>query len=162
MAKDKKQWPVVFETPIPPAVEVNSIYSWSKAVREHEEQRIYRQRVEKLNRLLDYLQIDRSFGQAPYFRLALALAIEFLDGFKIAKKVPAKRGRKATWKAAEGAALVAEVQAIAGNDRISINAAIKKLIALDPKRYGYYDRDALKARYYEARKRYAKISKTDP
>ena len=101
-------------------------------------------------------QVAGPVGQArDLLKLALALAIDFVEGFKLAKKPRPKRGPKGpNWKGADGEALVSEVQALVAHNQISINKAIQMIIELAPERYGDYPPEDLKNRYYEARKRH--------
>lgn len=133
---------------------------WKVDLRAIEEDRIFRERIEKLPLLLDHFKIARvahaeQISGGDLLKLALALAIDFVEGFKLAKKPRPKRGPKGpNWKGADGEALVSEVQALVAHNQISINKAIQMIIELAPERYGDYPPEDLKNRYYEARKRH--------
>jgi hypothetical protein len=126
---------------------------------------ILRKRLAKLPLLFDHFKVNRpenanEISGEDLLSLVLALATEFVEGFKLAKKVPAKRGpRGPNWKGVDGLILFKEVQAIVRHEGISAEKALRMIRELSPRRYAHYDHDALKARYHEARRRYAKASK---
>jgi hypothetical protein len=114
--------------------------------RKHREDMIYRARIWKLPLLYDHFKIDQADPQAPE-KLALALAIEYVEGFKLQK--PSKRGPKAAWNPF---ALIVDVQSyIARKDgKASVREAIKDLQETLPEIYGPCDIDSLRRQYYAA------------
>jgi hypothetical protein len=161
MGKTKK-WPGQLGKRIPLAIDYSDSGFDPEVDREIEEKKIFRARVSKLPLLFGHFKIDRAGQQFSelsaehWFKLALAVAIECVPGFKL-KKRPAKRGPKATWRPV-GLIFDVELYIAEKEGKASVREAIAEAQKMFPEWYGSYHIDVLIRRYYETRKRYAAIS----
>jgi len=110
----------------------------------------YKQQYEKMLRLKKHYGVA---GKNAWYALALAIASEFDQGFKIVEARPSKSGRTARkWRGGVDAIVLAgEVEAarnaIGGNPKLL--SILKQFIDEDPKRYGKYSLNHLEKNFYE-------------
>jgi hypothetical protein len=113
------------------------------------------QQYEKMLRLKKHYGIEGESGWKPWYELALAIASEFDQGFRVVPAPPAKAGKTAPrWRGVHGLQLLNEVdviRGILGKDEKLISI-LERLRHADPRRYGKMEPEALEARYYDAQK----------
>jgi hypothetical protein len=119
------------------------------------DEQVERERHAKLPLLLKHYgiagQTDRDFKE-----LAKLLAVDFIDGFKLAELAPKPVGAPGRWTGAEGAQLVDEVEALMGAHNLNVADAIRLIRKIAPIRYGNMKEPSLRKRYGEAKKRFCR------
>ena len=129
----------------------------------NEQERILGILIEKFGLLMAHYGIDKS-AKDCWGQLALCLAFAHVPGMQVTDQAPPKKGRPPKWKGPEGFELLREIDTINQRQKASISRAIRTLQQRDPNRWGQnkYKPAELEARYYEARKAFAKLVKSLP
>ena len=112
------------------------------------------QQYEKMLQLKKRYAIEGDTGWRPWYELALAIASEFDQGFKIVDAPPAKGGKTARkWRGgAFGVQLVTEVEMARntlGKD-VKVLSILRQILASAPKRFGKMTLNHLEKIYYDA------------
>ena len=121
------------------------------------EEQVERERHAKLPLLLKRYGIAGQTGR-DFMELAKCLAIEFVPGFRVAELAPKPVGAPGRWTTAEGAQLVAEVEALKEAYGLTTADAIRLIQnELDETaRYRKMKERSLRKRYDEAKKRFGR------
>jgi hypothetical protein len=114
------------------------------------DEQIELERRHKLPLLLKHYGIAGKSGR-DFMELAKRLAIDFVDGFKLAEFAPRSVGAPGRWTKVEGAQLVAEIEALKEAEGLNVAKALRLIRDLDSKRYGNMNERSLRKRYDEAR-----------
>jgi hypothetical protein len=113
------------------------------------------ERRRKLVLLLEHYGVAGKSGR-DFMELSKRLAVDFVNGFKLAEFASKPVGAPGRWTTAAGAQLVEEVDALKEAGRLTAADAIRLIRELDPKRYGKMNERSLRKRYDEARKRFGR------
>ena len=116
------------------------------------DEQVERERYAKLPLLLKDYGIAGQTGR-DFMELAMCLAVEFVEGFKLVE--PARKPFRAPGlrTAAAGAQFVAEMEALKEAEGLNTADAIRLIWKIDRARYGKMKERSLRKRYDEARKR---------
>jgi len=119
------------------------------------DERVELERRGKLLLLLEHYGIAGKSGR-DFMELSKSLAVDFVDGFKLAEFAPRPVGAPGRWTTAAGLQLVEEVDVLKKGGGLTAAEAIRLVRKLDPKRYGTMNERSLRKRYDEARKRFGR------
>jgi len=119
------------------------------------DEQVENQRHARLPLLLKHYGITGQTGR-DWMELARQLAIDFVDGMKLADSAPKPIGAPGRWTTAKGAQLVGEIEALREAEGLNVAKALRLVRELDPARYGSMKERSLRKRYDEAKNRWGK------